>query len=44
MAGRILDHVTVKIGHRAAWLDERINILGTEEAAETRVAAGFIWQ
>ncbi len=44
MAGRILDHVAVEIGHRAAWLDHRIYILGAKKAAESRVAAWFVGQ
>ena len=44
MAGRVLDHVAVEVGHRPARLDHGIDVLRAEQAVEAAVAAGLVRQ
>ena len=44
MSCRVLDHSAVEICHRSAWLDDGIDVLGTEKTVEITVIARLVGQ
>jgi hypothetical protein len=39
---RILDCVAVKVCHRSAWVDDRVDVFGAKESIEAAVAARLV--